>query len=173
MVASLLVAGLVAGMVILLYSNPVSTTGTNPNFYLQQGPDYSSANTLGLFTAVESGTPSNVVSGTTIDVNTVAGSEDVYLLNVLDVYNATSALTSHVYLYINGTLSSGVTMYYGPTHITATYSAGSYSLSGTAWTSGTQIALNGAGPAVELFLAFALTGSASGSGTLYFSYVIA
>lgn len=106
-----------------------------------------------------------MVSGTTITVNTVSGSGNVYLLNVLDIYNG-SALTTPQYVYINGTLPTGVTMYYSSTSITFNGA----SVSGTSWVSGTQIRLVGA--AADLYLAFVLTGAATGTGTLGFQYLV-
>jgi len=162
-----IMVGAAAATVIIVYSNPVSTTGVSPELYLQDGPNYASANTLGLFTATQTGSPANVVTGTTITVNTVTGSANVYLLNVLDIYNA-SSLTTQVYVYINGTLPTGVSMYYSSTSITF---SGTPPVSGTLWVTGTQIPLKG-GAAADLYLAFVLTGAATGTGTLGFQYLV-
>ncbi|EQD76994.1 hypothetical protein B1B_01314 [mine drainage metagenome] len=161
-----IMVGAAAATVIIVYSNPVSTTAVSPELYLQDGPNYASANTLGLFTATQTGSPANVLTGTTITVNTVTGSVNVYLLNVLDIYNA-SALTTHVYVYINGTLPTGVSMYYSSTAITFNGNA----VTGTLWVTGTQIPLKG-GAAADLYLAFVLTGAATGTGTLGFQYLV-
>lgn len=161
----LAISGVALASVVVVYTYSISTAPASPLIYLQDGPNYASANALGLFTATQTGTPPNVVSGTTITVNTVSGSGNVYLLNVLDIYNG-SALTTPQYVYINGTLPTGVTMYYSSTSITFNGA----SVSGTSWVSGTQIRLVGA--AADLYLAFVLTGAATGTGTLGFQYLV-
>ena len=168
----LALAGVALAGVVVYYSYTVASTPASPVFYLQDGPNYASANAMGLFTATMTGSPSNVVAGTTIDVNTVAGSSDTYLLNVLDVYNS-SSITAHAYLWINGTLPTGVSMYYSTTPIHLTGSPTPPTVSGTLWVTGAQIPLSTAGPAVvEEYFAFALTGAAMGPGTLSFQYQV-
>lgn len=162
----LAISGVALASVIIVYDYSISTKPVAPQFYLQDGPNYASANALGLFTAKQTGSPANVSSGTTIRVNTTYGSANVYLLNVLDIYNS-SSVTTHVYVYINGTLPTGVSMYYSPSPITFSGTA----VSGTLWATGTQIPLTG-GSAVDLYLAFALTGAATGTGTLGFQYLV-
>jgi hypothetical protein len=173
-VIAILVAGIAIAAVIVFYHYPVSSQGKAPQFYLEQGSNYDTANSLGLFHATSQGTPSNISGGTTLFVNTTFGSSDTYLLNVLDVYNATSAtLHKPVYLWVNGTLPTDVWMYYASSPITFTGSPTPPTLSGTNWTSGAQISLSvNAGPAVEVYFAFVLTGTASGVGDLYFQYSI-
>ncbi len=144
--------------------------GERAAFYLQDGPNYASAHALGLFTVTETGSPLNVASNATIGVNTVAGSARVYLLNVLDIYNA-SSMDSPVYVIINGTLPSGVTMYYGTTP--ASFNGTTSTIVDAAqWATGAHIQLPSlATPGADLYFAFALTGSASGSGSLTLQYV--
>lgn len=175
----ILVASLVSAAVFIVYEYPNSTTGSAAQIYLEKGPNYANANALRLF---YTGSATAIASGTTLDVNTTAGSYDVFLLNVLKVVNTSAGVTGPLFLYINGTLPTGVTLYYdNATEMTfsgtdtGTYSvvqgtgAGNGSLSGGVSPFSAKIPLTGSR---TLYISFELTGTASGSGTLYFQVSI-
>lgn len=172
----LLVAGISVAAVFVVYEYPTSTTGTSAKIYLQEGPNYVTASGLGLVSGGAS-LSSTSGSGTTLGINTVSGSQSVYLLNVLEVVNTSSGITGHVYLYINGTLPSGVTLYFDNTTQMAFSgtNTGTYSIvQGTGTGNGTLVggvsAFSAKIPLTKTFtvyLSFVLTGAAVGSGTLY------
>lgn len=169
--------------VVSVYVNPTSTSTVSADFSLQSGPGYASAKALNLVSVPSS----PLVNGNTITVNTITGSGTVYLLNVLEIVNVSSSVTSHVHLYINGTLPSGVVMYFDNTTEMAFSgtSGGTYAIvQGTGTGNGT---LTGAGTtaissgaisitrAFTLYIAFVITTSSITStltGTLYFQFSI-
>jgi len=188
-IALILVMGIAIAGVFVVYYYPTSTTSTGTaTIYLEQGPNYPNANALGLVSG-GTGQATEITSTTTIDVNGVTGAEDTYLLNVFEVVNTSSGVKGPVYLYINGTLPTGVTLYWdNTTEMTfsgspsGTYSIvqgpdttksssngnGSISGSGTYFTSGPiPLTANGAGTPNTLYIAFVITGSAAGNGDLY------
>jgi len=166
--------------VFIVYYYPTSTTSTGTaTIYLEQGPNYPNANALGLVSGVETGT--EITSGTTIYVNGTTGAQDTYLLNVFEVVNISKGVKGPVYLYINGTLPTGVTLYWdnttemtfkgsdsGAYSIVQGSGAGNGSKSGTDFSSGAiPLTASKANTPYTLYIAFVITGSASGPGTLY------
>jgi len=170
LVIILLVAGVVLGEVLINYTYSVSTSSVKPKIYFEDGPYYTYAHNMGLITATMSGNPANISSSTTITINTVAGSGETYLLNVLEIYNGTSGMKGIVYIYINGTLPSIVTMYYSST--LSTLGSGTPPVpTGTQWVSGSKIHLSGS----ALYISFVISGTSiptSETGTLYVQYTI-
>lgn len=151
----------------------VSLHDTNTNqVYLAAGPGYTAANSSNFF-----GIMGNQSSNTNMSlyINTIPGSGNVTLTNVLEVENTTTS-TSPVYFYLNGTLPVGVTVYFSSTPIT--YNG--FTPSGTAilWndgsgnahtTSNVHITKRGAAG----YFAFVLSGtSASSSASLNFQYSV-
>jgi len=186
MVLIMVMATALAG-VFIVYYYPTSTTSTGTaTIYLEQGPDYPNANALGLVSG-GAGPNTEIISTTTIGVNGVTGAEDTYLLNVFEVVNSSTGVKGPVYLYINGTLPTGVTLYWdnttemkfsgtdsgtysivqGPTANGNKNGNGSISGSGYLSSGAIQLTANTAGTPYTLYIAFVITGSASGSGTLY------
>ncbi len=174
----LLLVGVSFAAVFVVYEYPTSTSGMGAKIYLEKGPNYANAQKLGLVSGGNSLSPTSG-SGTTIGINTVAGSNSVFLLNVFEVVNKSSGIAGHVYLYINGTLPIGVTLYYDNTtqmNFTGT-DTGSYSIiqglapgNGTLLGGGSNSPFSAKIPLTEsftLYLAFELTGKASGAGILY------
>jgi hypothetical protein len=165
-----IVPGLVVASVVIGVIYPIGVGSAQAPFKLQQGPGYATASALG-FSNAKVDSSNNVVSGTTIYLNSTAHSYAVYLLNVLDIVNATTRpLPAGVVasVYINGSLPAGVTMYYSTSQSTFNGVA----ISGTVWTTGTQIMLPGLGHGhVEVYFSFVvLGGSSGGSGTLNLQY---
>ncbi len=145
----------------VLVNNPVAThtnnTHSNP-VYLAEAPGYSSAKDLGYIGLSGGGSTS---TGQTLYLNGTPGAGNITLVNVLEVVNATStSYSSAVTLYFNGTLPSGVSIY---------YSTSAMGYSGTSITGGTKLST---GVPVHLdsqhiYLSFVLLGSiSSGSTTL-------
>lgn len=168
------VTGIAFAAVYIVFVYPTTTNSVNPAFYLEQGPNYKSASQLELVHSYL-GTPSEITSGTTLDINVTTGSNAVYLLNVFTVVNGSSGVTGPVYLYINGTLPAGVTLYFD--------NASEMTFTGTA--AGVYTVVNGGGSgngslfgtdfsakvpltaAHTLYISFEVLGTASGGGTLY------
>lgn len=188
-IALLIVLGVAAASVFIVYEYSTSTKPATSDFYLAAGPNYATALTLGLVSGgTTAGTEIN--SGTSLTINTVSGSGDTYLLNVFEVVNSSSNIKGAVYLYINGTLPSGVTIYWDNT-TEMTFSgtdAGTYTIvngkapgngsiagTGSTFTSGpiplTSNKATTPSP-YTLYISFALTGAASGTYTLYFQYSV-
>ena len=162
-----IVPGLVVASVVIGFVYPMSTSAIPSPFRLQQGPGYSIASSLGLTSAIEDSN-GNVASGTTINVNSTAHSSDVYLLNVLQIYNASTKWPAGAVasVYINGTLPAGVEMYYSTSPMTFDGT----SVSGTLWTTGAHIALPASSGNVELYFSFVVAGGSTGTGQLTFQY---
>ncbi len=160
---------LVTATVVISYTYPTSTSATTPYIYLAQGPNYATANALGLFTATNS-TSNGITSGTTITINTVGGAGTVYLLNVLTIYNNTpSTVKAPVYVWINITSNAaGFTLYYSTSPLT--FDGNTVSGTAVTGTMTTPIHLTTSGTA--LYLGFSLSGTASGSGEIIIQYKI-
>jgi len=189
----MVMATALAGVFIVYYYQTNTSTET-ASIYLEEGPNYANAAALGLVSVSggTTGSPSTeITSGATIVVNGVTGAENTYLLNVFEVVNSSTGVKGPVYLYINGTLPTGVTLYWdnttemsfsgtksgtylivqGPTS-TGKSINGNGSISGLGsgnyFSSGPiPLTANGKGGENTLYIAFVITGSASGSGTLY------
>jgi len=185
MVLIMVMATALAG-VFVIYIYPNQTSSATATIELEEGPNYANAAALGLVSG-GAGAGAEIVTGTTIGINGVSGSADTYLLNVFEVVNSSSGVKGPVYLYINGTLPTGVTLYWdnttemkfsgtdsgtysivqGPTANGNKNGNGSISGSGYLSSGAIQLTANTAGTPYTLYIAFVITGSASGSGTLY------
>jgi hypothetical protein len=101
----------------VVVSNDITftTSVTHSNdIYLTDGPGYTYANASGYISIV--GNNSNYTNET-IDISTIPGSGYVVMTNVLAVYNGTT--TSHpVYLWFNGTIPTGVQIFYSSSPMT-------------------------------------------------------
>ncbi len=167
---------LVTATVVISYTYPTSTTSKVPKVYLEQGPNYGTANAMGFIYAPQSGNPSNISSGTTIYINTTNGAGTVYLLNVLEIVNNTGSNIIYPIVWINYTSSSSPAVYF--TLYYSQYKMGFdgnlvNGVNGTAvqYTSSTTtsgaISMSGIG---QLYLTIQISGSVSGSGTLTIQY---
>ncbi|MVT36203.1 MAG: hypothetical protein GPW18_05475 [Euryarchaeota archaeon] len=173
---------LVVATVVLSYTYPTSTSNVTPQIYLTTGPEYTTANSLGLISAqLSSTTPYYISSGTTITINFVAGAGQEALLNVLQIVNGTTGKTStQVSVYIEAALPTGITMYAGTSEATATISSssGSSSILVNAGTNGISISSSSYTPVVSagtswstIYLSFLNTG-ATGTGYIYIYYTV-
>ena len=167
---ALVVPVLVTATVVISNQYSLTASSTNPDIFLAEGPNYGAANQLGLLippTTLTVEGQQYIPSGS-VTVNTVTGSSDVYLLNVLEVYNTTFTGDYPVSLTISGTLPTGVTLYYATSPMTF---SGSSITGGTEWTSGTpSISITSTG--TVLYFSFALSGSVSGTTTLTFQFTV-
>jgi len=175
-IALILVMGIAVAAVFVVFTYQSTTTPESPTIYLEQGPNYNNANALGLVSG-GAGPNIEITSGKSIGINGVSGAEDTYLLNVFEVVNSSSGIKGPVYLYINGSLPSGVTLYFDNTTAmtfmgtdTGTYSvvqgggAGNGTLTGAISPFSAKIPLT---KSYTLYISFLVADNASGSGTLY------
>ncbi|MGC8691945.1 MAG: hypothetical protein ACP5RZ_02885 [Thermoplasmata archaeon] len=97
----ILVPILVVATVVITYEYPLAFGSTTPDIYLAQGPNYAEASEMGLISLTNS--TSNGIMQQTITIKNVTGSDSVYLLNVLEIWNKTGWDTSKgaVYVLIN------------------------------------------------------------------------
>jgi len=161
---ALIVPALVTASVVISYTYTVSSSNATPDIYLVQGENYQTAYDLGLFTASTPSTgPTGYVPAETIDVNSVSGSTNVYLMNVLEVYNSTvSSFKGTVNIYITSNLNSNIVLYYSTTPLT--FSSGS--ISGNYLSSGsTSSAIPVTTTGDVLYIGFAITTQNSNIGS--------
>jgi len=165
---AILLPTLVVATVVISYTYPITSTPQNATIYLTTGPNYNAASAMGLITSTLSGV---ITSGTSIDINTVSGSSQTALVNVLEVYNGTSSVKYPVYVTLYAPSISGLTMYASTSPLTVTNSTSGISITGTVVsTGGTTFHLTASGAA--LYIGFLLTGSASGSANFVINYQI-
>ena len=161
---------LVVATVVLSYTYPTSTTGTAPEVYLAQGPNYATANAMGLFYANQVGSPGNISSGTTIYFNYTYGASNEALLNVLEIVNG--AGTTVTIKFDTVQLPPGVTMWISTSTTPLSYSVSNGAITinnGQAVSTGSSITLSG----TYYYIGFLFSNQAkAGSGTIAFSYVI-
>ncbi len=182
------VPSVVVASVVVAYSYPNSVAAQSDQIYLAQGPNYAAANSLNMITATQtsvttgSTTVNEVTSTTTIQFGSSAGGGTVYMLNVLKIVNATSLpANTNVFVWINGTLPSGVTLFYSAIPMSFTGSAvTNATLSGASVSSlaspgspatafSAQVHLYGASQTV-LYIGFEVTSAATGTGTMTLQY---
>ncbi len=175
---AILLPTLVVATVVISYTYPISVSTSNVNVYLATGENYATANEFGFMSISSissSTTGTEIPNGATITINGASGSPgNTTLLNVLEIINNTG--TSYTWnggtlnLWINGTLPSGVTLYYSTSPITFG------TPSGTSWISGTPVNLNSNIPitipkgTTTIYLAFQINGGVTGKGVLYIQY---
>jgi hypothetical protein len=163
-----LLPALVVATVVISYTYPITSTPQTATIYLTTGPNYNAASAMGLITPGLSGI---ITSGTSIAINTVSGSYETALVNVLEVYNGTSSVKYPVYVTLYAPSISGLTMYASTSPLNVTNSTSGISISGTpVSTSGTTFQLTASGAA--LYIGFLMTGSASGSANFVINYQI-
>lgn len=132
------------------YNNSASFASVAPGVYLAHGPDYGSVVTTLTFYVEQTGTPPNVANGSVMYLNTTMLSSDV-VLQVNNTFGHT------VDLWVNGTLPTGVTMYFNTS---------------TAWVSGSEQILGAKNaPALNISFAFTLL-TGTYNATLYFDYMV-
>ncbi|MEM3290711.1 MAG: hypothetical protein QW046_04265 [Candidatus Micrarchaeaceae archaeon] len=166
LLAAVLIPALATASVAIVYNFNTSTTPHAQEVYLTAGPNYATANAMHLFYVLMTG--SSVANGATIYLNGTSNSGTTYLLDVLEVYNASLPKASSITVTVVTTsLPAGVTMYYDTT------GSAIYSNPGTTVPSGTAITVTyptSSGP--FLYFSFAITAAASSSGFFTVSYVI-
>lgn len=145
----------------VLINNPVTANTNNSHevpAYLAGAPGFSNAKNLGYIGLSGGGSTS---TGQTLYLNGTSGSGNITLVNVLEVVNNTSpSYTGQAYLYFNGTIPSGVQIYYSSSMMS--YS-GSRIIGGTVLVTGTPIHLTGA----KIYLSIVMLGSiATGTSSL-------
>jgi len=166
---------LVVATVVLSYTYPTSTTGTAPEVYLAQGPNYLAANAMGLFYANQVGNPANsanISSGTTIYFNYTYGANNEALLNVLEIVNNVPSGRTVTITFDTVSLPTGVTMWISTstTQLSYTVTSGVIHITG-----GTQVT---AGYSTTLssgtyYIGFLFSNTAkAGTGIIAFSYTI-
>lgn len=98
----------------VIVHNPINvSTNTNQNnpVYMAGGPGYSIANELGYLALTGNGQKST--GSQNLYLNTTPGTGNTTLMNSLEIVNATSSsFSGSVVLFLNGTLPSGVAIYY-------------------------------------------------------------
>lgn len=149
----------------VIVNNPIYVSvGTTANpVYLTVDNGYAAAHDAGFITVNEN---NQYHTNLSIDLNTVPGSgSTVFLTNVLSLMNNTAA-NANVQVWINGTLPTGVHMFYSASDI----SYNGVSLSGTEWNSGQSIHIFNSGQ-VEHF-GFEISGNASGNAQLSIQYSV-
>ena len=174
---AILLPTLVVATVVLSYTYPTSTSKVAPQIYLTQGPEYTTANDMGLIsTTFSSTTPINISSGTTITINFPAGAAQEALLNVLEIENATSEKTNtEVSVYIEASLPSGISMYASTSQLTygVSTSTGVITVSGTPISSSSYTEVVAAGTSWgTIYLGFLNSKGATGTGTIYIYYTV-
>ena len=171
---------LVVATVVISYTYTISINQTAQKIYLATGPNYATANTMslvGIGSGQTGGTSAGtyIPSGYKIYLNTTTGCANTYLLNVLEIINSTG-VSAPTTLWINGSLPSGVTIYYnegtpismtsGPGSSTPTFNTGTYS-----YTPGNPLLISKG--VTTVYLAFVVPGSLSAtSTTLYINYQV-
>ncbi len=138
-----------ASSVAVVYEYPMATHPTAPSVYLGLGPSYANEQLLGNFYVEVAGHPLNVVNGTPVYVNTTTSSGAVLEIN--------DTSTNTVYLWINGTLPSGVTLCNGTSSILL-----------SAYTLGNRISLKPGSP--DMYLGFSVTALSKETGKIYLQY---
>ena len=161
---------------VLSYTYPTSTTGTAPEVYLAQGPNYATANAMGLFYANQVESSGNISSGTKIYFNYTYGANNEALLNVLKIVNNVPSGRTVTITFDTLTLPTGVTMYISSsagTELSYKVSNGVITilnaLNNQAVSTGNPISLSSG----TYYIGFLFSNQATaGSGTITFHYEI-
>ncbi|MGC9123611.1 MAG: hypothetical protein ACP5IB_06050 [Thermoplasmata archaeon] len=100
-ILGILVPMLVAATVVISYEYPLAVGNSQPKIYLAEGPDYNDAVDMNLISLKNSS--NNGIMQQTIIINNVTGSDSVYLLNVLEIWNTSGWVKNgeQVYVLIN------------------------------------------------------------------------
>ncbi len=166
---ALVVPALVTATVVISDVYPISGSAQSPSIYLAEGPNYGVASNLGLISATAQAIGSNYyIPAGTITINSVTGSSNVYLLNVLEIYNS-SGWDSGKYavnLWINGSLPTGVSMYVSTSPVSL---SGLSSLTPYSSPDG-PIPISTTGNV--LYFSFVSENAAAGSGQLTFQFTV-
>ena len=129
LVLALMVPVVTTAAVIVSNTVTITTNSTHQNLvHLTEGPGYSYANSSGYIGIIGN---NSKYTNETVEISTIPGSGYVVMTNVLAVYNSSST-THSLYLWLNGTIPSGVQLFYSNSLMTFNGS----SVSGTAMSSG-------------------------------------
>lgn len=178
---AVLLPTLVVATVVLSYTYPTSTSNVGPQIYLTQGPEYTTANDLGLISAtLSTKSPINISSGTTIQINFAAGASQEALLNVLEIVNATTGKSNtEVSVYIEASLPTGITMYASTSQLTYSVSSGNITVETASGIAATLISSNAYTTVVSagtswstIYLGFLNINGATGPGNIYIYYTV-
>ncbi|MGC8585280.1 MAG: hypothetical protein ACP5L4_04055, partial [Thermoplasmata archaeon] len=104
----IMVPMLVVATVVITYEYPLAFGNTQAKIYLAEGPDYNDAVDMNLISLTNSS--HNGIMQQVITINNVTGSDSVYLLNVLEIWNTSGWVKNgeQVYVVINVTGLSNV-----------------------------------------------------------------
>ncbi|MGC8725012.1 MAG: hypothetical protein ACP5RS_00300 [Thermoplasmata archaeon] len=177
LVTALMLPAMTIATVVISYQYTLTGSSATAEVYLEQGPNYATAHSMGL-TYANQQTSGGIYAVTPIYINGTAGSTYTDLINVYVIYNGTSGLKHAVSVWINVTsaaLPSGDELYYGTNPL---------SVSGSTWYNGTSaitgMSLSGTGSSsrigllttgTALYIGFYLV-PGSGSDTVTIQYNI-
>ena len=109
LILALMIPVVTTAAVIVSNTVTITTTSTHANLvYLTEGPGYSYANSSGYVGILGN---NSKYTNETVEISTIPGSGYVVMTNVLAVYNDTNT-ANPVYLWFNGTIPSGVHLFY-------------------------------------------------------------
>ncbi len=122
----------------------------------------------------EGGGNTEITNGTSLSVNGVSGAGSTYLLNVFKIANTSTGVTGPVYVYINGTLPTNITIYVdNTTEMTFSgNSIGTYSVVQGSGAGNTSASGSGFSMKIPLtsnhtaYISFWIKGNVSGNGKL-------
>jgi len=181
LVTALMLPAMTIATVVISYTYTLSGSTATAEVYLEEGPDYSDANAMGLTSATQQSS-GDIYGGTTISINAITGSSSEDLINVYVIINATSGLNRAVLVWINvtsATLPSGDLLYNGTnllsvkggTWYNGSAAAGSQSLSGTSTSGEISLPKQISATTPALYLGFYLV-PGSGTDTITIQYNI-
>ncbi|MGC8656128.1 MAG: hypothetical protein ACP5UL_00020 [Thermoplasmata archaeon] len=151
LVTALMLPAMTIATVVISYEYTLTGSSATAEVYLEQGPNYATAHSMGL-TYANQQTSGGIYAVTPIYINGTAGSTYTDLINVYVIYNGTSGLKHAVSVWINVTgtpgLPGGDELYYGTNPL---------SVSGSTWYNGTSAATG---------ISLSTTGSSSRIGLL-------
>ncbi|MGC9166920.1 MAG: hypothetical protein ACP5GR_04665 [Thermoplasmata archaeon] len=168
-ILGILVPMLVAATVVISYEYPLAFGNTQPKIYLAEGPDYNDAVDMNLISLKNSS--NNGIMQQTIIINNVTGSDSVYLLNVLEIWNTSGWVKNgeQVYVLINVSGLSNVAVIVSTSPI-------NWPTSGTTVTQTNPFSYHVTSTGAVLYISLVLeSGSASSvtySGTISITYYV-
>ncbi|MEM0157608.1 MAG: hypothetical protein QXN26_06055 [Thermoplasmataceae archaeon] len=157
-VLAMLVPLITTAAVVVNNNVTVEVSPTHVNtVYLTEGPGYAKANASGYIGIAGNNAK---YTNSTVYISTIPGSGYVVMTNVLAVYNG-SASSSPLFLWINGTIPSGVQLFYS----SSLMSFNGKSVSGTAMGS-TNGPIHLTAPGDALYISIKVSSSSSAEFSL-------
>ncbi len=161
-VLAMLVPLVTTAAVVVNNNIDVSVSNFHPNqVYLTAGPAYRQANSSGYIGIVGD---NSKFTNTTVTLNSIPGTGYVVMTNVLEVYNDSTS-NSPVYIWFNGSIPSGVFIYYSSSLMTFTGDL-SGNLGGVALISGSNGPIHISGQGVVLYLSIVTENAQAGTFSL-------